>query len=565
MSDEEVIAVLKEDYQCLPTKKWKKSIPKEVKNLTPLTTGNQNVLIPLVAGLSGLAFGYDMGIGKPLTTFMKQDFTLNCHQENTILIVWFIGALLGGLFGGFSIDTFGRRFTMILSLIFLAFGSILSSLANHYILFLAARIICGFSGTISAMSHCIYMAEVSDKRKRGSNITLHQIGTASGLLLAIIIAATKGTKCQWRFIIGLTSVPALVACITIIIFLHRSPSFLLLKKLSNMPKHVNQLSASITAWCYILKMFVIMTIMLFLRQGTGRHQVLAYAPRLFSLLGMCPDDAEVAASIALGIIKVFSTSLALAVVERCGRRTALITSATICMTTISLLSLLATMDRGDDSLNLIREPCKNVATPNITESINNQNANIPIGFPPPFPLLPTPLAITAPNPKPWTQIKTICEPQSTSEGLTGGLQILAVITLFVYESAYALGIGPVPLLILCEVFPATIRGRSIGFFVIVLWISHIFISESIFKVTKMLTLAGAYLLYSFICLITIFYVFLFIPETKRKSLNQIAHELYRVSLKTRICENLKSLPLVCHIEWIMKYGDNSNNEQSTPI
>lgn len=179
---------------------------------------------------------------------------------------------------------------MILSLIFLAFGSILSSLANHYILFLAARIICGFSGTISAMSHCIYMAEVSDKRKRGSNITLHQIGTASGLLLAIIIAATKGTKCQWRFIIGLTSVPALVACITIIIFLHRSPSFLLLKKLSNMPKHVNQLSASITAWCYILKMFVIMTIMLFLRQGTGRHQVLAYAPRLFSLLGMCPGN-----------------------------------------------------------------------------------------------------------------------------------------------------------------------------------------------------------------------------------------------------------------------------------
>lgn len=182
---------------------------------------------------------------------------------------------------------------MILSLIFLTFGSMLSALANHYILFLAARIICGYSGTISAMSHCIYMAEVSDKRKRGSNITLHQIGTAAGLLLAIIVAAAKGTECQWRIVIGLTSVPALITSITTIIFLQRSPSFLLLKKLSNMPKHVNQLSASITAWCYILKMFFIMSFMLILRQGTGRQQVLTYAPRLFALLGMCAGSNHI--------------------------------------------------------------------------------------------------------------------------------------------------------------------------------------------------------------------------------------------------------------------------------
>ena len=117
-----------------------------------------------------------------------------------------------------------------------------------------------------------------------------------------------------------------------------------------------------------------------------------------------------AASIALGVVKVFSTILALVVVERCGRRTALITSATICMTTVSLLSLLATMDRGDDSLNFIHEPCKNIViSPNVTETIYNSNISLPIGSPPPFPLLPTPLAITAPDAKPWTQVKTTCE------------------------------------------------------------------------------------------------------------------------------------------------------------
>lgn len=66
-----------------------------------------------------------------------------------------------------------------------------------------------------------------------------------------------------------------------------------------------------------------------------------------------------------------------------------------------------------------------------------------------------------------------------SEGLTGGLRILAVITLLVYEAAYALGLGPVPLLNLTEVFPVTIRGKCISFVSIVICITHIIATESV--------------------------------------------------------------------------------------
>ena len=72
----------------------------------------------------------------------------------------------------------------------------------------------------------------------------------------------------------------------------------------------------------------------------------------------------------------------------------------------------------------------------------------------------------------------------TSDGLTGGLKILAVITLLVFESAYALGLGPVPLLTLSEVFPAAIRGKCVGFSVIILWLVHMLLSESIGKMTS---------------------------------------------------------------------------------
>lgn len=74
------------------------------------------------------------------------------------------------------------------------------------------------------------------------------------------------------------------------------------------------------------------------------------------------------------------------------------------MTTISLLSLLATIDRSDDNLDIITPHCKNYRT----EEIKVQNS-IPAGSPPPFPLLPTPLAIVAPSPETWTQVKSSCE------------------------------------------------------------------------------------------------------------------------------------------------------------
>ncbi|KOX79300.1 Solute carrier family 2, facilitated glucose transporter member 10 [Melipona quadrifasciata] len=504
-----------------------------------------------------IAFGSDMGIAKPIAPLIKHEFNLNCFEKDFVISIWFVGALVGGLTGGFLIDSFGRRWVMISTLIFLTFGATLSALANHYILLLVARIICGYSGSVSAIAHCIYMAEVSESNKRGYNIMLYQLGTATGFLVSVIAAAIKNIDYQWRFSIGITAVPALAACIVTIIFLQRSPPFLLYKRMANVSK-----TSSKKAWYTIFETLTIMAFLLILQQGTGKRQVLYYAPRLFALLGICSNVAEVTALISLGIVKVFSTMLSLVIVERCGRRTALITSATICMTTISLLSLLATIDRGDDNLDVVNNHCKNHHNEDV-----KIHSILPTGSPPPFPLLPTPLAIVPPSPETWTQIKPSCETQNiaVSEGLTGGLRILAVITLLVYEAAYALGLGPVPLLNLTEVFPAAIRGKCISFVSIVIWITHIIATESVSAMTRSLTLAGSYLFYSFMCLVTIFYVFLFIPETKGKSLHQIAQELRKIPLGTRICNNLRSLPLICHIQWIKKYDENVSNGQSTLI
>ncbi|KAL2748176.1 hypothetical protein V1477_003461 [Vespula maculifrons] len=548
-----------EDYQCILERNLKKQNPKQYDNLIPLqniTSRNQNVLISIVALLAGIAFGCDMSIIKPMAPFIKNEFELNCFEINLLIGIWFMGALLGGLTGGIAIDSFGRRWTMILMLMFLIFGTVLSALVNHYVLLLISRIICGYSSTVSTVSHCIYMAEVSESNKRGYNIILYQLGAAVGFLMTIIAAIFITLDHQWRFSLGIIVVPALIACITTVLFLQKSPPFLLLKRAKNVISKTTSKGSKHT----IFEILSIMVFMMILQQTTGREQVLYYAPRLFVLLGICSNTAEVTALISLGIVKIFSTILSLVIVEKCGRRTALITSATICMTTISLLSLLATIDRGSYNIDIEDTHCKRIAEKNI------QNI-IPIGSPPPFPLLPTPLAVIESTPETWTQIKASCENQSVvfSEGFTNGLRILAVTTLLVYEAAYTLGLGPVPLLNLSEFFPVSIRGKCASFAITVMWTTHILTIETVNKIIRSMTLAGSYLFYSFMCLITIFYIFLFIPETKGKSLHQIAQELNKISIVTRLCKNVYSLPLICHIKWIKKYENTTNKKQSILI
>ncbi|XP_066582558.1 solute carrier family 2, facilitated glucose transporter member 10-like [Prorops nasuta] len=555
-----------DDYQCIPARNLRKPIPKQSEALTPLTSSNQSIFVSSVAILAGVAYGSDMGIGKSIAPLIKQEFNLVCFEKDFIIYIWFLGALFGGITGGIFIDSYGRRWMMILTLIFLSFGAMLSALANHYILLLMARFICGYSGTVSAVAHCIYLAEVSDINKRGRNIMLYQFGIAVGYLMSIISAALKTIEYQWRFSMGIAAVPALTACIITIIFLQRSPAFLLLKRINNTLLKCSSSNTNMkSAWKTIIETLVIMVFMLLLQEGAGRQQVLYYAPRLFALLGICSNVANITALISLGVVRVFSTMLSLVIIEKCGRRTALITSATICMTTISLLSLLATIDRGDDTLGYV----SNCYTDEQTDlKVFN---SIPTGSPPPFPLLPTPLAAVAPSPETWTQIKSSCEMQNvaTSDGLTGGLRFLAIITLLVYEAAFALGLGPVPFLNLSEVFPAAYRGKCMsaatciaGVFV---WSFHINSNESVVTMAKSLTLAGSYLVYSFICLVTIFYVFLVIPETKGKSLHQVAQELRKISLSSRVCSNLRSLPIICHTKWIKKYDSNPSSGQSTLI
>ena len=78
--------------------------------------GNRSIFVLLVAAiaaLGGLLFGYDTGVISGAILFIKPDYGLSTGQQEIVVSVVLIGAMLGALIAGWLADRSGRRPTLI--------------------------------------------------------------------------------------------------------------------------------------------------------------------------------------------------------------------------------------------------------------------------------------------------------------------------------------------------------------------------------------------------------------------------------------------------------------------
>ena len=64
---------------------------------------------------------------------------------------------------------------------------------------------------ISAVSECIYIAEISDPQNRGMLVSLNELGITLGFLVAYLVGLVYVNNSEgWRYMFGLSAVPAAV-------------------------------------------------------------------------------------------------------------------------------------------------------------------------------------------------------------------------------------------------------------------------------------------------------------------------------------------------------------------
>jgi MFS family permease len=88
-------------------------------------------------------------------------------------------------------------------------------------------------------------------------------------------------------------------------------------------------------------------------------------------------------------------------------------------------------------------------------------------------------------------------------------------------------VGPVTWVILSEIFPTRIRGRAMAIATVCLWMANYIVSQTFPMMDQNPWLvarfnhAFPFLVYGFLCVVSILFVLFFVPETKGKSLEQI--------------------------------------------
>jgi SP family facilitated glucose transporter-like MFS transporter 8 len=110
--------------------------------------------------------------------------------------------------------------------------------------------------------------------------------------------------------------------------------------------------------------------------------------------------------------------------------------------------------------------------------------------------------------------------QQASESLSW----LALASLIVYIIAFSIGWGPIPMLIMSEIFPLKARGAASAIASVSNWLFAFIVTKEFYMLQTMLGQHGVFWLYSLCCVIGVTFVWKFVPETKGKSLEDI--ELY---------------------------------------
>ncbi|KAI9307812.1 general substrate transporter [Cunninghamella echinulata] len=101
---------------------------------------------------------------------------------------------------------------------------------------------------------------------------------------------------------------------------------------------------------------------------------------------------------------------------------------------------------------------------------------------------------------------------------------LQVLCVMLFVAFYAVGLGVIPFVLTAEVYPTYAVGTASSIALVVNWLCN-FIIGLIFPSLQNVTGPYVFLIFAGICLLVTIFVFIFIPETKQKSIDELGHQL----------------------------------------
>jgi MFS transporter, SP family, arabinose:H+ symporter len=438
--------------------------------------------LAVLACIGGFLFGYDTSnIGSALGFI---PYHLSSFATGYLVAGASLGAAAGALIAGPLTDHFGRKILLITDAAIYAVGAILSAVTVDAGMLLASRTLIGLAiGADSAIATS-YIAEFAPSSRRGQLSVIQQWMITVGILVAYVVAVIilkiapgSAGSTDWRLILGLGGIPALVA-VALRSHMPESPRWLMLHgRYDDTRKAFARLGMEVTddevrqaaeqaaglerqrrrgtAWTAgVRRALIIVCVFFIFQQITGINVPFYYGPTILSGFFLSGHNA-VAAAVAgvevtaiLGAVNVVATYFAFRWIDKVGRRP-LALFGYAGMTVFILLAAAGVAFLTDIPKTVV----------------------VMVGF-----------------------------------------------SFFI--TSFAIGVGGTGWLIQGEVFPTAVRGRAAAIGACVDWLANYALIEAFPAWHTAIGLGWVMVCFAVLCIVAIGFVYRFLPETKGLSVEQ---------------------------------------------
>ncbi|KAK9064940.1 hypothetical protein SSX86_016323 [Deinandra increscens subsp. villosa] len=432
-----------------------------------------------VASLGAILFGYHLGVVNGALEYLAKDLGI---VENTVLQGWVVstllaGATVGSFTGGSLADHFGRTKTFLLDAIPLTIGAILCATARNVETMIIGRLFCGIGIGISSAVVPLYISEISPTEIRGTLGSINQLSICIGILAALLAGLPLSRyPLWWRTMFGIAVIPSVLLALGMA-FSPESPRWLVQQR------KIPQAEQAIIKLYGKNKVIELMEDLSVPGQGSEEQDAGwfdLFSSRYFKVVSVGATLFLLQQLAGINAVVYYSTSVF---------RSAGVTSDVAASALVGAANVFGTiiasslMDKkGRKSL--------------LITSFTGMAAS----------MLLLSLSFT------WKVLTPYSGP-------------LAVIGTVLYVLSFSLGAGPVPALLLPEIFASRIRAKAVALSLGTHWIINFFIGLWFLSVVTKFGISKVYLGFGLICVLAVMYIAANVVETKGRSLEDIEREL----------------------------------------
>jgi SP family sugar:H+ symporter-like MFS transporter len=204
------------------------------------TTGKGVVRISAVAALAGFLFGYDSAVINGAVSAVQKQFNADAASLGFAVASALLGAAAGALSAGRIADHFGRLAVMRIAAVLFLISAIGTGFAPNLWVLVTFRIIGGLGVGMASVIAPAYIAEISPARIRGRLGSLQQLAIVIGIFISLLVdfllALGAGGSGEpfwfglpaWRWMFLMMAIPAIVYGV-LSLTIPESPRFLISK------------------------------------------------------------------------------------------------------------------------------------------------------------------------------------------------------------------------------------------------------------------------------------------------------------------------------------------------